>query len=111
MLAEIKLPTAHTPLFLSYSIHSVQLISPETKEYDAEALPSKPVNAERQTPNNEPNREPFQQHDRTFARAMVGPAVTVLFPGYHRSVTVLLGGFVHESAIQCAATDALGGYR
>jgi multiple sugar transport system permease protein len=52
-----------------------RLILPEPKAFDADALPGKPLTAKGKlrTVNL------AQQHDRTFARLMVGPAVTVLF--------------------------------
>jgi multiple sugar transport system permease protein len=52
-----------------------KLILPGPKSFDADALPSKPLiaNGKVRTANLS------QQHDRMFARAMVGPAVTVLF--------------------------------
>ena len=52
-----------------------QLILPEPRGFDADTLPNKPVTANGKLPTV--NRA--QQHDRTFARLMVGPAVTVLF--------------------------------
>jgi multiple sugar transport system permease protein len=52
-----------------------ELILPEPTAFDADALPGKPLAENGKLPTvNLP-----QQHDQTFARLMVGPAVTVLF--------------------------------
>ena len=51
------------------------LILPEPIAFDADALPSKPLTGN----GKPPTVKRVQQHDRTFARLMVGPAVTVLF--------------------------------